>query len=230
MIPNTTVWSVVSVLQREEIGLSMHMSMLKSIPTMMVLLTTSQKTTPTAKVSTPSMIFLRVSILCTFPRGLLQKSSWWMYCPEPLSYLLMFVNSGDQPSIAVVWGLYDKVEDNLNRLGIEHTFYDDASATAMFDNLEVMETYDIIFINCGSNADEDNAYHPQRIENIKTYVRNGGSIYASDYASTSISLAFPNAVNFIGRGGHVSDVHAHIHDSTMQTILESTSVTIDYHN
>lgn len=100
----------------------------------------------------------------------------------------------------------------------------------MFDNLEVMETYDIIFINCGLNADEDNVYHPQRIENIKTYVRYGGSIYASDYANTSISLAFPNAVNFIGRVGDVSDVHAHIHDSTMQTILESTSVTINYHN
>ena len=135
----------------------------------------------------------------------------------------------DQPSIAVVWGQYDKVEDNLTRLGIEHTFYDDASASAMFDNLEVMEAYDIIFINCGSYADESSVLYPQRIENIRSYVRNGGSIYASDYSSTSISLAFPNAVNFIGRTGYASDIEAHIHDPTMQTILESTSVTINYH-
>ena len=134
----------------------------------------------------------------------------------------------EQPSIAVVDGGYDHIEQILDGLGIEYTLYDDNSAASMFGNLELMETYDIIFINCGSNADVLNASDEHKLNNVRDFVSNGGSIYASDHAAFSIGYAFPNAVDFLGFHGLASTVEANIIDPTMQTLLESSSTTIDY--
>lgn len=134
----------------------------------------------------------------------------------------------EQPSIAVVDGAFDHIEQILEELGIEYTLYDDNTASSMFGNLEQMETYDIIFINCGSNADVLNASDEHKLNNVRDFVNNGGSIYASDHAAFSIGYAFPDEVQFHGFFGVESTVEANIIDPTMQTILESSGATIDY--
>lgn len=60
--------------------------------------------------------------------------------------------------------------------------------------------YDIIFFNCGLN---DNALvmgssGSQAIANLKDFVAQGGSIYASDWAYDVVRMAFPGRINFFG--------------------------------
>ncbi len=99
-----------------------------------------------------------------------------------------------------------------------------------------MESYDIIFFNCGSDGQWWVNNRAGVTENIRNYVTRGGSVYASDLEYVFIEEAFPNKIDFFGEDpnymvsavGSEGNVQAHIHDDAMQSILSASSANIHY--
>jgi hypothetical protein len=98
------------------------------------------------------------------------------------------------PRIAVASGDYDQIECVLDRMGISQLdLYDDrytgvlpATQGKLFDLLNdraKLEKYNVVVINCTS-AGFDTAANltPTVLQNLEHYVRNGGRLYATDWA------------------------------------------------
>lgn len=128
------------------------------------------------------------------------------------------------PRIAVVTGSFDELQDVLAKLGMgdidefgalilgteTFTLYDgDGSLEAPYQDATVLNDptelakYDIIFLNCGLS--EDLIQDPGMLQNIRTFVANGGKIYATDWAYNYIEQAFPSAIDFFGSTSGNSD-------------------------
>lgn len=99
-------------------------------------------------------------------------------------------------NVAVVWGQWDQMENILDQLNIPYTFYDENQASSFFSNPATLAQYDIIFLNCG--FPESLIYAGAGLQNLRDYVNNGGSLYASDYAYDAIEVTFPSFVDFQG--------------------------------
>jgi len=128
-------------------------------------------------------------------------------------------------TMAVVTGIYDSIEVVLQNLGFTvRRNYNSASSgptivnedgnidiingadsqlwfhSFMTDSLW-MDEYDIIFFNCGLNDTQirtSSASLSAMITNLQDYLGKGRSVYASDWASEVIRIAFPNRINFRG--------------------------------
>jgi hypothetical protein len=99
-------------------------------------------------------------------------------------------------NIAVITGSFDHVEDILEDLGIPHEIYDGFGALPVLEDLALLQTYDILFMNCGMN---DGAVRDPLIAgNLQAFVDGGGSIYASDWAYDAVEGAWPPQVDFAG--------------------------------
>ena len=84
--------------------------------------------------------------------------------------------------MAFVEGSYDEIQDIVTSLGytITQITYNDLK------NMNVVDDYDIIFLNCGSRTfSHSGTSTPNQdtviYDNLSTFVSNGGSIYASDW-------------------------------------------------
>jgi len=78
-------------------------------------------------------------------------------------------------SLAFIPGLYDKIENIIiDSLGYCAT----EISVADLDNLAAMDSFGAIFLNCGKQGLMDET----KYQNLLTYVQNGGSLYASDWA------------------------------------------------
>jgi Carboxypeptidase regulatory-like domain len=80
-------------------------------------------------------------------------------------------------NMAYIAGTWDKIEtiinDSLGYMAVPITVAD-------LDSTSTLETYDVIFMNCGAlNTDHMDSL---RYANLNWFMQNGGSIYASDYA------------------------------------------------
>jgi len=95
-------------------------------------------------------------------------------------------------SLAFIHGLYDNIQviiqDSLG-YSVQEIFVSDLS------NLALLETYGAIFLNCGKQGLMDSL----KYQNLLTYVQNGGSLYASDWAVEYLT----------GDGNFKSNGHAH---------------------
>jgi hypothetical protein len=103
-----------------------------------------------------------------------------------------------------------------------------------------MSDYDIIMLNCGINdADIYTMADPtivnRAVENLRAWVRNGGSLYVSDWASEILRLAFPGKINFLdddsrfgwSRVGVAAPTQAAVaRDQGLATALGHTDLTI----
>lgn len=85
---------------------------------------------------------------------------------------------------------YDDIGHILSNLGYS---YDNIEISNL-ENLTLLSTYDVIFINCGAGLygglSEGQA--------LRIYVEDGGAIYASDWASSLIDIGFDDAIGFYG--------------------------------
>lgn len=122
---------------------------------------------------------------------------------------------------------YDDMKSILEKLGVapeEITFDQMTSAAAL-------EKYDAIYINCAGEAESPS---DEVVTAIKEYVKNGGIVYASDFAAGVVEKAFPGKINFIGGSvasahiGDTGDVTAKVVDSGLASVLGKTSATIKY--
>ena len=134
----------------------------------------------------------------------------------------------EPPTIAVVTGDYDHIEDILSDLGLEYTSINGTGSDyiGFLRDPARMAEFDIIFFNCGI-ADSWHAHQAQIGTNIANFVQDGGSIYASDWAHFFVEAAFPGKIDFFGedadysapRVGVDGSVSAQVIDPTMQAII-----------
>ena len=74
------------------------------------------------------------------------------------------------------------------------------------------------------------------VQTVRSFVENGGSIYASDWAHPFVEFAFPEQIDFLGadndyvdaQRGYDDFLYADVSDSVMQTILSSGTAEIRY--
>ena len=140
--------------------------------------------------------------------------------------------------IAVLDGSFDDVGSILDDMDLDYNVY--SSGDGLLFNPGDMAAYDIIFAECswwteykdfGSSLDADVG------SNILSCVENGGSFYASDQSQPFIQFGIPEAMTFYNESGGVdgprvgspvNGVPASVESDEMQTVLNSTTTSIDF--
>jgi len=136
--------------------------------------------------------------------------------------------------LAVTPAGYDDMGQVLERLGY-------SAAEISIDDLNSLSTlsqYDSVYIYCsGSASYVDN----EAAAAVKSYVQNGGTLYASDWASAVIEKAFPEKVKFYkerensddnptypSQVGNTGEQTAKVVDSGLQAILGKKEVKVNF--
>jgi hypothetical protein len=155
--------------------------------------------------------------------------------------------------IAVIEGSYDAVEEILDDLGLDYDVRGDdqtggsilnpsppPETHAFLMDLNAMREYDIIFINCGDLWDALQSSAPGDmstiISNIKAFLDDGNSLYASDWAHPFIENVYPDAVDFYGNDSNVNEARIGYAPQTVQAevspdisnVLGHSSPTIEF--
>jgi hypothetical protein len=162
--------------------------------------------------------------------------------------------------VAIITGDYDDFQLVLQEMGFaNYTVFDGlVTGTAICDicqdNLrnfliddEWMAQFDIIMFN-GGHVEENIIYPPNEesetpdngdsaviMANIKTFVQNGGSIYASDWAYDDVEIGWPERIDFVGddtvpneaQKGDQQIVDAAISDSALAAWLGNKKAHVD---
>lgn len=109
----------------------------------------------------------------------------------------------DSAHLAVLTGDYDTIQSVLDELGFEYDLYcGDSSnhrpARQMLSDWAALSAYNIVFINCstGINLRATNPETQIIIDNLRRFVREGGSIYVSDLSADFVSAIWPDTVRF----------------------------------
>lgn len=110
--------------------------------------------------------------------------------------------------VAVVTGDWDRVQDVLANIGVDSanvTLYEGGGdwADELLGNYELLSTYDIVFLNCGLNdsgfrVSNEAFVNTTARDNLRQFVTNGGSVYASDWAYALVERAWSDSVDFVG--------------------------------
>ncbi|MBM73757.1 MAG: hypothetical protein CMK59_00035 [Proteobacteria bacterium] len=111
---------------------------------------------------------------------------------------------GSDTKIAVVAGEFDSIESLLAQFGFNYDIYGTYDYLDLLLNPALLEQYDIVFFNCGMpfswlNFQSDVSY------NLRQYVQQGGSIYASDWAHMLIEATWPARIDFYGDDSYFFD-------------------------
>jgi hypothetical protein len=119
---------------------------------------------------------------------------------------------------------YDDVYPIVQRLGglsnVRQLVDADAAELVKRNSLSGVEH---LFVNCS-----DLRLRPEAIENIRTFVQSGGTLYASDWANTVVVDAFGSLVEFSSRDGEAGVIHATVSDPRLaQWIGDPVPITFD---
>ncbi len=160
--------------------------------------------------------------------------------------------SAASAKIAVIKGSYDDMQSVLTSLALPFDIKGDdggqfgfgaglTNSRNFLTNAAAMATYDILFINCGElwarlPANDRTAI----VNNLRTYVASGKSLYVSDRAHPFIQQAFPDMADFYGndhvhseamRGYAPQEITANVISTEIQTLLGRNTATIQFpHN
>jgi len=118
---------------------------------------------------------------------------------------------GDIPRIAVIEGIFDRMEDVLLKLGLDSDSFDifsdySADAQSIMIDSTFVGRYDILFVNCGADVVEDYSLYseeslitlPAVHANIRQFVESGGRLYVTDLAYDLIEATMPDYIDFYG--------------------------------
>ena len=156
-------------------------------------------------------------------------------------------------SIAVVTGDYDRVQDVLGSIGIEENdvdiynsafgFFgtDDGWVDELVLDYAVLSQYDIVFLNCGLGDlgfRSTSSPNPQIVgDNLRRFVSEGGSVYASDWAYEVVEKTWPDFVDFRGDdaaantakvGAAPQNLTAQVTDIQMAAALGQQTIPLHY--
>jgi len=150
-------------------------------------------------------------------------------------------------NIAVIAGDYDDMHLVLQNMGfINYTLVDGTKGpelSAFLTDPSNLAPFDIIFFN-GGHQEEGIIYDtnpanevPDTVaQNLKDYVWNGGSLYASDWAYDVIESTWPDAMDFLGddtypnaaQYGDYDLVNAQVMDESLASYLNASEVEIEF--
>lgn len=150
--------------------------------------------------------------------------------------------------IAVVLGQYDRVQDVLSDLGVDPaniTTYDGAGFASQWvsdlvEDYAVLSQYDIVFFNCG--VDDSDFMTPLlanqvAVANIRQFVQEGGSVYASDWAYSIVERAWQDKIDFYGNdaglgaskhGVTTNAIQGTIADVALATSMGTSQIELHY--
>jgi hypothetical protein len=146
----------------------------------------------------------------------------------------------EPPDIAVVSGDYDHIEDIIEGMGLEYTLFNGQFGSTEYLSFlrdpAAMAEFDIIFLNCGISDTWIYSYREEVRLNIREFVDNGGSIYASDWAYYFVEVPFPMKLEFYGEDsiygmaqvGAAGNVSATVLDPSMEVIIGSAMAEINF--
>ena len=118
------------------------------------------------------------------------------------------------PRIAVVRSAtYDRIYDLLGKIGMGQVsgsgdlmegtqsfdIYEQPAGGSLLDDLEAMRQYHIIFVPCMAQEGMG-GLSPQRIDNIRQWVSEGGKWYVTDWANEYLYDVFPSYQTLHGQG------------------------------
>lgn len=148
--------------------------------------------------------------------------------------------SPDDIRIAVVRGSqYDHVEQVLGSIGIDDAnidLYDSDWAERLLGPDERVRDYDVVFLNCRSAEPVYLATQAMRTL-MRSYVADGGSLFASDQAYDLIERTFSDKIDFLGQdttlsaadqGSAVDGLAATVVNVEMATLLGRSTATLHY--
>lgn len=137
-------------------------------------------------------------------------------------------------NILVVQGSFDSVNEILDGLSLDYTMissFDNAELQYVLGDLAELLTYDIIFFPCGSRFNSLSGDVTGMMNNLRFFVEQGNSIYASDWSHDFIINTFPEAMTFASPP-RISDSQdfpeAQVVSTPMQTLLGAPTVALNY--
>lgn len=137
--------------------------------------------------------------------------------------------------IGVVEGSYDDVGAVLESLGISYEVIEEPATT--FASQTALAEYAVIFFACGDMSlfspydyedDEIGETYKAIKANLRNFVKQGGSIYASDWASVAVDVLYPDneKIEFLGQRGIVQTITASITNPEIQSLLGKNTAEI----
>ena len=158
------------------------------------------------------------------------------YFLSPVLVLAQGAFSGSTTGkLAVTPPGYDDIGDVLQNLGYDSTEITEADLA----NSTKLAGFDSVYINCSESADNQLGAAASA---LKSYVQNGGILYASDWANGLIEAAFPGKISFYkgdtgggyeeddayGRVGDDGTVTARVLDPGLISVLGKTNIEVTY--
>jgi len=157
---------------------------------------------------------------------LVPKWVWRGALAIAIALVFLAVAPASQPArargvnIAVTPEVYDHMQYVLDRLGYAYTEIQNDDLA----NQAVTSLYTSIFINCGSTDSL-----PERpAAEIRQFVQNGGTLYASDWAYEYIEAAWPEKLEFAGTIADEQTVEGTITDAGMRDFVGQDTLSIFY--
>lgn len=128
--------------------------------------------------------------------------------------------------MAFLWGEYDDIQTIIRAMGYTGVSLESLTV-ASFNNLTLLNTYSIIFLNCGN----DSRYNLNTgiiTTNLRSYIQGGGKIYASDWAFGAIQPIYPTEFfgNYIGNSQ--DSVQGNVNYAPLVDYLGKSTVSINY--
>ena len=125
--------------------------------------------------------------------------------------------------LAYLPGSYDSIEDIVQG-ELQNPM--DMLAPADFASATKLAEYKMIFVNCGSDLYEITS-NTTTLNTIRTWINNGGILYASDWANDLVEALYP--ADFSGElSGEAQEVTASVVDAELKAFVGKSTVIIQY--
>lgn len=146
--------------------------------------------------------------------------------------------------MAVVRGDYDEIEALLDSIGFPRISSPDVDSTGyviydyysdILQDPSQLSKFDILFLNCSDY--QTFRGDSMAITNLRNYVNDGGSLYASDWAYDAVESAFPEYIDFYGedsipgsakQGMSESNVESKIVDERLKEALGKDEILVNF--
>lgn len=138
--------------------------------------------------------------------------------------------------LAVITGDWDQIQEAiLRKLKLNWTQFNGTrdnyqEAKDLLTDYQKLKNFGAVFINCSDGMDQLAGEASMALKTaLNEFVKNGGSIYASDYAGSIIEAAFPSAITWGSRClGMLRDVACEVNDPPLIGYLGKNDVKLDF--
>ncbi len=134
------------------------------------------------------------------------------------------VNLQATGKLGFVYGAYDNIQHIIReKLGyaVDSLTIDDLG------NAAKLAEYKAIFLNCGFDVSLIYYENTEILDVMKSYIQNGGNVYASDWAGEFVEYMFPESLT-VETTGPSQMVVAKIIDQDLKNFIGSESISINY--